>query len=188
MRQIVVAHYHILRGAYHRRTVGRREDITGGHHQDMRFGLCLHAQRQMNSHLVAVKVCVETSARQRMQHNGITFNEHRLKCLHTHSVKRRSAVKQDGMLMNDFLENVPNLLVTPFDHSLGAFDGVGKSVLFELANDKRLVQLERYFLRQAALMELEVGAYHDYRPSRVIDALSEKILAESALFALDHIS
>jgi hypothetical protein len=36
-------------------------------------------------------------------------------------------------------------------------------------------------------VQLQVGADHDHRTRRVVDALAEQVLAEAALLALDHV-
>ncbi|MBA7631647.1 hypothetical protein ES703_39182 [subsurface metagenome] len=99
-----------------------------------------------------------------MKHNGVTFDEHRLKGLNTHSMEGGGAVEQDRMLVNDFFQNVPDLLVTSFNHPLGAFNRIGQAVLFKLANDERLIQFEGYFLRQATLIQFQIRSYYDNRP------------------------
>jgi hypothetical protein len=43
-------------------------------------------------------------------------------------MKRRGTVEQDRMLMNDFFENIPDLVITSFNHSLGALNRIGKPV------------------------------------------------------------
>ena len=53
--------------------------------------------------------------------------------------------------------------------------------------DERLEQLERHLLRQAALVQLELGTDHDDRAARIVDALAEQVLAEAALLALEHV-
>src|SRR5262249_12515050 len=47
--------------------------------------------------------------------------------------------------------------------------------------------LERHLLRQAALVELELGAYDDDRAAGIIDALAQEVLPEAALLALQHV-
>jgi hypothetical protein len=39
-----------------------------------------------------------------------------------------------------------------------------------------------------ALVQLEVRAGHDHRAARVVDALAEQVLAETALLALEHVA
>ncbi len=73
-----------------------------------------------------------------MNLNGVTFNEHRLKGLDTHAVKRGGTVEQHGMLVDDFFENVPNLWVATLEHLLGRLDRVDQTMLFELADNERL--------------------------------------------------
>ena len=64
---------------------------------------------------------------------------------------------------------------------------VTQAALFELVVDERLEQLERHLLRQAALVQLELGTDDDDRTARVVDALAEQVLAEAALLALEHV-
>ena len=56
-----------------------------------------------------------------------------------------------------------------------------------LLKDERLEQLQRHFLRQAALVQLQRRADHDDRTAGVVDALAEQVLTETALLALDHV-
>ena len=54
-------------------------------------------------------------------------------------------------------------------------------------HDERLEQLERHGLGKTALVQLELRADHDDRTARVVDTLAEKVLAEAALLALEHV-
>ena len=96
-------------------------------------------------------------------------------------------VQQNRMVGDDLLQHVPHLGANALHDALGALDVVGEALLDELPHDERLEQLERHLLRQAALMQLELGADHDDRPSGVVDALAEQVLAEPALLALQHV-
>ncbi len=53
--------------------------------------------------------------------------------------------------------------------------------------DERLEQFERHLPRQAALMQLQIGADDDHRTTRIIDPFAEQILAETPLFAFQHV-
>src|SRR5216684_4941168 len=142
----------------------------------------------MHGHLVAVKVRVERSADERMDANGLTFNEHRLERLNAEAVQRGSAVQQHGMFANDVFENVPNHRLLLLDHLLGLFDGGAVTLRFELVIDEGLEELERHFLRQTALVELEFRADDDDGAAGVIHALAEEVLAEAALLALERVA
>ena len=91
------------------------------------------------------------------------------------------------MLADHLFEDVPDLGPLLLDHALGGLDGAGKAVELELRIDEGLEQLERHLLRQAALMELELGPDDDDRAAGIIDALAEEVLAEAALLALEHV-
>src|SRR5208283_1100715 len=54
--------------------------------------------------------------------------------------------------------------------------------------DERLEELDRHLLGQPALVQLERRPDHDDRAPRVVDALAEKVLAESPLLALEHVA
>jgi hypothetical protein len=56
-----------------------------------------------------------------------------------------------------------------------------------LFEDEGLEQLQRHLLRQAALVQLELRTDHDDRTARVVDALAQQVLAETAALALDHV-
>src|SRR5216684_7132560 len=141
----------------------------------------------MHGHLVAVKVRVERSADERMDANGLTFNEHRLERLNAEAVQRGSAVQQHGMFANDVFENVPNHRLLLLDHLFGLFDGGAVPLRFELVINERLEELERHFLRQTALVELELRADDDDGAAGVVHALAEQVLAEAALLALESV-
>ena len=95
--------------------------------------------------------------------------------------------KQDRMLADHLLQDVPDLGPLLLDHPLGRLDGLGHAVELELGVDERLEQLERHLLGQAALMQLELGTDHDHRAARIVDPLAEQVLAEAALLALEHV-
>jgi hypothetical protein len=131
----------------------------------MRLSLGFDTQRQMNRHLVTVEVGIEASAGQWVKHNGIAFHKDRLKRLNTHSMKSWGPIEQNRMLMNNFLQNVPDLVITTLNHPLGTFYRISKAMSLELANYERLVQLKRYSLRQTTLIELQVRPHHNDRTS-----------------------
>ena len=58
------------------------------------FHLRLDGQRNVDGHLVTVKIRVERRAHQWMELNGLSFDENRLKCLDAQSVKCRRTVEQ----------------------------------------------------------------------------------------------
>ena len=103
-------------------------------------------------------------------------------------MQRRRAVEQHGMLANDLFEHVPHFGDLLLDHLLGLLDGGDEAALFELVVDERLEQLERHLLRQAALVQLELGTDDDHRTAGVVDALAEQVLAEPALLALERVA
>ena len=169
------------------RAVGGRQDVVGRHHQDARFHLRLERQRNVHGHLIAVEVGVERRADQRVQLDRLAFDQQRLEGLDAQTVQRRRAVEEDRVLLDDLLEDVPHLRPFLLDQLLGALDRGDQAALFQLVVDERLEQLERHLLRQAALVQLQLGADDDDRPARVVDAFAEQVLPETPLLALEHV-
>ena len=165
----------------------RRQDVVGRHHERARLDLRLDRQRHVHRHLIAVEVGVVRDADQRMQLNRLAFDQHRLERLDAEPMQRRRAVEQHRMLADDLVEDIPNVLALFLDHLLGALDGRDVALFFELVVDERLEQLERHLLGQAALMQPQLGADHDNRAARVIDALAEQVLPEASRLALEHV-
>src|SRR5262245_15642368 len=91
------------------------------------------------------------------------------------------------MLANHFLEDVPDDGVLLFHHLLGSFDRRAVASLFEPVINERFEQFERHSLRKAALMQLKIRANHDDGTSRIVDALSKQVLAETPLLALQRV-
>jgi len=91
------------------------------------------------------------------------------------------------MVLDDFFKNVPDHRILLLDQFFGLFDRGAMAALFQAMIDERLEQLERHFLRQATLVELQLRPDHDDRAPRIIDALSQKVLTEPALLAFERI-
>src|SRR6266851_2851186 len=185
--QVVDAKDHVLRRHGERQAVRRRQDVARAEHQHRCFHLRFRRQRDVHGHLVAVKVGVERGADQRVNADGFAFDEHRLERLNAEAVQRRRAVQQHGMFANDILENVPDHRLLLLDHFLGLLDGGAVTLGFELVIDEGLKEFEGHFLRQTALVELELRADDDDGTAGVVYALAEQVLAEAALLALERV-
>ena len=141
----------------------------------------------MHGHLVAVEVGVEGGADQRMQLDRLAFDQHRLERLDAQAMQRRGAVEQDGMLADDFFQDIPDFGLFLFDQLLGLLDGLAEALGFQARIDERLEQLQRHLLGQAALVQLQFRTDHDDRTAGIVDALAQQVLAEAALLALQHV-
>jgi hypothetical protein len=141
----------------------------------------------VDGHLVAVEVGVERRANQRVQLDGLAFDQGRFECLDTQTVQGRRTVQHDRMFADDILEDVPDHRFLTFDHLLGLLDGGGVAEHFQLVEDEGLEQLQRHQLGQTALMQLELRTDDDDRTAGVVDALAEQVLTETSALALDHV-
>ncbi len=141
----------------------------------------------MHGHLIAVEVCVERGADQRVNLDGFAFHQHRLEGLNAEAVKRGSAVQQHRMIFNHLFQDVPHDGLLLLHHFLCLLDGGAVPGLLQPVIDERLEQFQRHLLRQTALVQLEVGTNHDDRTAGVVHALAQQVLAEAALLALQRV-
>ena len=91
--EIIGAEHHVLRGHGDGLAVLRLEQIVGGEHEKPRFGLRLGRERDVNGHLIAVKVGVVGGADQRVQLDGAALDQNGLKGLNAQTVQRGGAVE-----------------------------------------------------------------------------------------------
>jgi len=184
---VVQAQHDVLRRNDRGFAVGREQHVVGGQHQRAGFQLGFQRQRDVDGHLVAVEVGVERRANQRVQLDGLAFDQHRLERLDAQAVQRRRAVQHDRVFADHLFEDVPHHRFLRFHQLLGRLDGRGQTHHFQAVEDEGLEQFQRHQLGQAALVQLELRTHHDHRPARVVDALAQQVLAEAAALALDHV-
>ena len=184
---VVNAENHVLRGNDDRLTTGRREDVVGRHHQRAAFKLSFQRERYVHCHLVAVEIRVVRSTDERVQLDGLTFDEHRLKRLDTQTVKCWGAVQENRVFANDLCQDIPDFGCFAFYHLLRSLDGRRQLTIFELAEDKRLEEFQCHLLGQTTLMQFERRTNHDHRSTGVIYALTKQVLTETSLLTLDHV-
>ena len=163
------------------------QHVVGGQHQRAGFHLCFHGQGHVHSHLVTVEVGVECRADQRVQLQGLAFDQDGLESLDTQTVQRRRTVEHDGVFLDDFFKDVPHHGRTGFHFLLGRLDGRGDAALLELREDEGLEQLQRHQLGQTALVQLEVRTHGNHGTTGVVHALAQQVLTETTALALDHV-
>ena len=164
-----------------------REQVVRREHKHPRLRLGLQRKRYVDGHLVSVEVGVEGRADERVEADRLTFDKHGLKSLDTETVQRRGAVQHDGMIFDDPLEDSPYLVAAALDETARALDVRREPAFDELVHDERLEELQRHLLRKPALVDLEVRPDHDDGTARIVDALSEKVLAETPLLAAQKV-
>ena len=141
----------------------------------------------MHSHLVTVEVGVERGADERVNLDGLALNQLWLEGLDTQTVQGWCAVQQHRVLGDDLFEDIPHHRTLTLDHPLGALDVLRVRKVDQTLHDERLEELKRHLLRQTALVQLQLRTDHDDGTAGVVDALSEQVLTEATLLALEHV-
>ena len=141
----------------------------------------------MHSHLVAVEVGVERRANQRVNLDGLAFHQQGLKGLNAQAVKRGSAVEQDGVVLDDFFQDIPHHRFLPLHHFLGGLDGGAVSGLFQPVVNERLEKFQRHLLGKTALVEFQLRTHHDDGAAGVVHALAQQVLPEAPLLAFEGV-
>ena len=185
--QVIQPQHDILAGHDDRLAVGRAEDVVGRHHQNAGLELGLQRKRYMHRHLIAVEVGVEGGTDQRMKLDRLALDQHRLKGLDAQAMQRRRPVQQNRMLADHLIQDIPDFAALLLDQLFRLFDCGGDAQAVKARINERLEQLQRHFLRQTALVQLQLRPDHDDRAARIVDALAQQVLAEAALLALEHV-
>ena len=185
--QIIGTEDHILGRYGNRLAVLGLQQVVGGQHQQTSFCLCFHGQRQMHCHLVTVEVSVKCGTNQRMQLDRTAFYQNRLESFDTQTMQGRRTVQQNRMSLDDGFQRIPNLRLATLYHLLCGLDIGSLSGLYQTLHNKRLKQLDCHFLRQTALINLQVRTYDDYGTTGVVNTLAQQVLTETSLLALQHI-
>src|ERR1044071_392108 len=107
-----------------------------------------------------------------MDPNRFTFDQLWFKGLNGKTVQSRGTIQKHRMTSGDFVENVPYLGCLAFDHLLRTAYCVHVAEIFQPANNERLEKNQSHFLRQTALIQLELGADDNNRSARIIDAFT----------------
>ena len=185
--EVVQAGHHVQAGHGQRLTGCRRQDVIGCQHEDAGFRLRLRRQRQVHGHLVAVKVGVEGFTGQRVQLDGLAFDEFRLEGLDTQAVQGGGTVEHHRVFGDGFFQHIPHLGPVAFHHALGGLDVLGEVVFDQPLHDERLEQFQCHEFRQAALVQFELRADDNNGTPGVVHTLTKQVLAEPALLALEQV-
>ena len=176
LRHVVGAENHIERRCDRRIAARRREQVLRREQDLLRLGHGFPAEGHVNRHLVAIEVGVEGGTDERMQLHGGALDQDGQERLNSEAVKRGRTVEQHRAVLDELVEDVPDLRARSLHDALRALDVVRQALGDERMHDERLEQLERHLLGQPALMQLQLRAHHDHRAARVVDALAEQVL------------
>ena len=136
-------------------------NIMRSKHKKQCLKLSFMTDRQVNSHLIAVEIGIESCCYQWMQLNCFPFNQARLECLDTKSVQSRSTIEHHWMTINHLLQNIPNFIGFSFNQFLGALHCFDMSSFNQFANDERLEQFNSHIFWKTTFMNLQFRTNND---------------------------
>ena len=142
----------------------------------------------MHRHLVTVEVGVEGRTHQGVQLDGLALDEDGLKGLDAQAVQRGGSVQEYGVFPHHFVQDIPDFRGFPVHQFFGHLDGGGVSLGHELMENKGLEEFQGHLLGEPALVEPQLRADDDDRTARVVHAFPQQVLAETALFAFEHVA
>ena len=186
-RHVVQTQHDVLGRHDNRLAVGRCQHVVGCQHQRARFHLRFQAQRNVNRHLVTVKVGVERGTHQGVQLDGFAFNQNRLERLNTQAVQGGRTVQQNRVFADDFFQNIPNLRHLLLNQFFGCLHGSGQFALFQFVENKRFEQLQCHFFRQTALVQAQVWAHGNHGTAGIVYTFTQQVLAEATALTFNHI-
>ena len=116
---VIEAKHHVLRGDGDGGAIGGVEDVVRGEHEHLRLEHGFVAKWQVDGHLVAIKVGVESGTCQRVELYGFALDHLGLEGLNAEAVERRGAVEKHGVALHDVFQDVPH------DGLLAVYDLLG---------------------------------------------------------------
>jgi len=186
--KVIGTQNHILCGRYHRPAVFGIQYIVRSKHEQLGLRLSFGGQGNVHGHLVSIKVSVVSRAYQGVNLQSAPLNQDRLKGLYSQPVKCGRTIQENRVFLNNFLQYVPDLRLYAFNHPLGTFNIMGKTLIHQLLHYEGFEQLQGHFFRQATLVHLQLGTHNDHRPARIVDSFTQKVLAEAPLLTLQHVA
>ena len=180
---VVDPQYDVLTRDDDRTAVCRGKNIVAGEHQHPGLYLCFHGKRDVDRHLIPVKIGVKCRTNEGVKLQGFAFNENRFKGLNSQTVKGRGTVQKNRVFLYHFIQCVPDFRCFSFNYLFGAFYRGHKSFLLESIVDERLEHLQGHFLWQATLVQPQIRPNSNYRATGIVDPFAEQVLAEAPLLS-----
>ena len=116
----------------------------------------------MNSHLVTVKISVKRRTNERVQLDGLTFDQNWFKRLNAKTVQGRRTVQHDWVFADNLIQDVPDFWTLFFDQFLGLLDRRRQTFGFKTRIDERLEQFQGHLFRQTTLVQFQFWTSHNH--------------------------
>ena len=132
-------------------------------HQHLGFKHCFVTQRQVNRHLVTVKVGIKRCTCQWVQLDSFTLDHLGLESLDTQTVKCRSTVQQYRVTFHYVFKDIPNHRLLTVYNFLSRLHSLYDTALNQFTNNERFVQLGSHQLRNTTLVHSQFRTNNNYR-------------------------
>ena len=96
--------------------------------------------------MVTVEIRIISGTDQRMDSDGVPFDQLRLKSLNGQTVKGRSTVQKNRMLAGHFIQRIPYDRLFSLDHLFGGAHGVDLTQFLQTADDERFEENQSHLL------------------------------------------
>ena len=156
-------------------------------HQHLSLQNSFITQRQVNSHLVTIKVSIESRTCQRVQLNSFSFNHLRLECLNTQTVQCRCTIQQYWMTFHYMFQNIPDNSFFAIYNLLGTLHGLYNTTFNQLTYNERFVQFSCHQFRNTTFPHFQFRTYNDNRTRRVVNTFTHQVLTETSLLTFQTI-
>ena len=119
-RHVVVTDNHILRWGNDWFTVTRTQNVGSSQHQQAGFRLSFIRQRNVDSHLVTIKVGVVSGTYQWVEPHGLSRNQNWFEGLDPQPVQGRCPVQQYWVFLNNIFQYIEDIIVPTVNLPLGS--------------------------------------------------------------------
>ena len=92
------------------------------------------------------------------------------------------------MTLHHFFQHFPDFGAFLLDHFFRGLHGCGIAFLFQAVEHEGFKQLKRHFLRQSTLVEFQMRSNNNNGTAGIIHPLTQQVLPEPALLALEHVA
>ena len=145
-------------------------------------------QRNVDGHLVTVKVGIVGLTYQWVKTKGLTINQDRFEGLDTQTVEGRCAVKKYWVFLDNIFKNIPNTFITTFNHTFSGFHVTCVFTRNDFTHHKWFEKFDGHQTWHTTLVHFKCWTNGDNGTSREVNTFTKQVLTETTLFTFKHVA